>query len=75
MQELIASVAAAVRFHPLYSYDFNPIENAWALIKTQLRRLALRAAEALREGAERARRAVRPRHCRNWTAHAGYRLK
>ena len=75
VQDLVASVGAAVRYLPPYSYDFNPIEHAWALIKQRLRRLAPRTSDALRAGAQRARRVVQPRHCRNWTAHAGYTLK
>ena len=75
VHDLVASVGATVRYLPPYSYDFNPIEHAWALIKRRLRRLAPRTSDALRAGAQRARRVVQPRHCRNWTAHAGYTLK
>jgi hypothetical protein len=32
-------------------------------------------APVLRRTAERARRVVRPRHCKNWFAHAGYERK
>lgn len=75
VHDLVASVGATVRYLPPYSYDLNPIEHAWALIKRRLRRLAPRTSDALRAGAQRARRVVQPRHCRNWTAHAGYTLK
>ena len=75
VQELVASVGATVRYLPPYSYDFNPIEHTWALIKQRLRRLAPRTSDALRGGAQRVRRVVQPRHCRNWAAHAGYTLK
>ena len=65
-------MGASVRFLPPYSYNFNPIEAWWALIKKRLRTFASRTAADLRAGAQRAHRAVRPRHCRSWVAHAGY---
>jgi transposase len=75
VRHLIEQAGATVRYLPPYSYDFNPIEPAWALIKKRIRAVAPRTAAALRLTAQRARRAVRPRHCHNWFAHAGYQLK
>jgi transposase len=75
VRHLIEQAGATVRFLPPYSYDFNPIEPAWALIKKRIRAVAPRTAAGLRLTAQRARRAVRPRHCHNWFAHAGYQLK
>ena len=75
MRDLIEQAGATLRFLPPYSPDFNPIEAAWALIKKRIRTVAPRTGPTLRCTAQRARRVVRPRHCRNWFAHAGYELK
>lgn len=57
-----------------YSPDFNPIEPGWALQKKHVRRYAPRDRASLLRIARRARHRVTPRHCRNWFAHAGYRV-
>ena len=75
VRDLIEAVGAEVHFLPPYSYDFNPIEPGWALIKKRIRAVAPRTGATLRCTAQRARRVIRPRHCRNWFAHAGYQLK
>lgn len=75
VRDLIESVGASVRYLPPYSHDFNPIEAAWALIKKRIRAVAPRTGAALRAAAQRARHVIRPRHCQNWFAHAGYELK
>lgn len=69
---LIARRGATVRYLPPYSHDFNPIESAWGLVKKRIRRQAPRHAAALRRVARAARHVVRPHHCRQWFAHAGY---
>jgi len=74
-RDLIEAAGAALRFLPPYSYDFNPIESGWALIKKRLRAIAPRTAPTLRAAAQRAQRVVRPQHCRSWFAHCGYQLK
>ena len=75
VRALIEQAGATLRFLPPYSYDFNPIEAAWALMKKRIRAVAPRTGVALRCTAQRARRVVQPRHCRKWFAHAGYQLK
>lgn len=55
-----------------YSPDFNPIEAGWALQKQYVRRVAPRTSVALLRVARRARYRIKPRHCRQWFAHAGY---
>jgi transposase len=75
VRELIEGVGAAVKFLPPYSYDFNPIEPGWALIKKRIRAVAPRTGQLLRCTAQRACRVIKPRHCRSWFAHAGYQLK
>jgi transposase len=75
VRDAIEAAGAELRFLPPYSYDFNPIEPGWALIKKRIRAVAPRTGHALRTAAQRARRVVRPHHCRQWFAHAGYQLK
>jgi transposase len=74
VRDAIERAGATVRFLPPYSYDFNPIESGWALIKKRIRAVAPRTSRTLRLTAQRARRVVRPDHCRQWFAHAGYQL-
>lgn len=72
VRELIEACGAILQFLPPYSHDLNPIEAAWALIKKRIRSVAPRTGARLRATAQRAHRAIRPRHCRKWYAHAGY---
>ena len=72
VRPLIERAGATVAFLPPYSYDLNPIEPAWGLIKKRIRTLAPRTATALRIAAQHAWRVIRPDHCDNWYAHAGY---
>jgi transposase len=72
VRDLIEQRGATVTFLPPYSPDFNPIEPVWALVKKHIRSFAPRTAEALRHVARAARYAVRPDHCRQFFAHAGY---
>lgn len=71
-QRLIEACGATMQFLPPYSYDFNPIEAAWGLIKKRIRKHAPRTTTALRCTAQAARHVVRPHHCREWFQHAGY---
>ena len=75
VRELVEHAGATLRFLPPYSYDFNPIESGWALIKKRIRAVAPRTPHALRTTAQRARRVVHPHHCHSWFAHTGYQLK
>ena len=68
----IAQAGATLVFLPPYSYDLNPIEPAWGLIKKRIRTLAPRTAATLRAAARHAWRVIRPDHCDSWFAHAGY---
>jgi transposase len=63
---------ATLRLLPPYSHDFNPIEPAWGLVKRRIRDAAPRTGRALRRVARSARYVVRPYHCRQFFAHAGY---
>jgi len=70
--EIIAACGATLHPLPPYADDLNPIEPAWGLIKKRIRTAAPRSGPALRRTAQHAWRAIRPRHCQNWFAHAGY---
>jgi transposase len=72
VRALIEGCGARLRFLPPYSHDLNPIEAAWGLIKKRIRTVAPRTRARLRATARHAYRAIRPRHCRKWAAHAGY---
>ena len=74
VRALIEAAGATIKFLPPYSYDFNPIEPGWALVKKRIRAVAPRTAGLLRCTAQRARRVIRPRHCRSWFSHAGYQV-
>ena len=75
VRALVEAAGATLRFLPPYSHDFNPIEPGWSLIKKRIRAIAPRSGATLRATAQRTYRVVRPRHCLNWFAHAGYQLK
>jgi transposase len=72
VRTLVEARGATLRFLPPYSYDFNPIEAAWGLVKKRIRSDAPRTARALRRVAQAARHVVTPHHCQQWFTHAGY---
>ena len=75
VEPLCRAHGVSVLYLPPYSYDFNPIEPGWALQKQHVRKHAPRNSQDLRRVARRARYRVTPRHCRQWFAHAGYRVQ
>jgi transposase len=64
VRALIERRGATLKFLPPYSHDFNPIEQAWALIKKHIRTYAPRTRDALRRVDRAGRHIVRPHHCR-----------
>ena len=58
---------------PAYSPDLNPIEEAFAKVKGNLRKAEARSREALIEAMDRALDAVSPRDARGLFEHCGYR--
>ena len=72
VRELIEARGAELKFLPPYSPDYNPIESCWALLKKELRRCAVRAKDALRRNARRARFRVKPAHVHAFAAYSGY---
>jgi transposase len=75
VEHLVIAAGASLKYLPPYSHDLNPIEPGWALFKKRIRTVAPRTGWALRRTVQRARSVIRPRHCQNWFAHAGYQLK
>lgn len=72
--ELIARRGARLEFLPPYSPDLNPIEEAWAKVKTILPAAKARALEALVGAADEALTAICSQDCQGWFQHAGYRV-
>ena len=68
----IEAAGAKLRFLPPYSPDFNPIENAFAKLKTLLRRAAARTGEDLWNAIRDALQKVTPGECANYFTAAGY---
>ncbi len=69
---LIAARGAAVRYLPPYSPDLNPIEMAFAKLKSHLRREAARTLESLQPAIARSLQQFQPVHCRGFFRHAQY---
>jgi transposase len=62
----------AYRYLPAYSPDLNPIEPAWAKVKTELRRVAAQTADALHEALGPALGAISPQDAAGFFRHCGY---
>jgi len=63
-----------VVFLPVYSQDFNPIEQAWSKMKAVLRKLKARAADALLPAISEALDSITPADIGGWIRHCGYGL-
>lgn len=68
----IEAAGASLLRLPPYSPDFNPIENAFAKFKSNLRKAAARTVDALEAAIADAYRAFTPNECANYFAAAGY---
>ena len=62
-REAIEAAGVKLRFLPAYSPDFNPIELAFAKIKSRLRAAAARDRRSLAPGHRRRHRRHHPRRC------------
>ena len=69
---LITARGATVRYLPPYSPDLNPIEMAFAKLKSHLRREAARTLEALQPAVARSLQHFLPAHCQGFFRHAQY---
>ena len=68
----IEAVGAKLFYLPSYSPDLNPIEQAFAKLKTLLRKANARSFEQVQIAIARLLKAIAPHECRNFFAHAGY---
>src|SRR5215218_2572487 len=73
VRELIEGRGCELIYLPPYSPDLNPIEEAFAKIKTLLRRVEARTREALIEAIGRALGAVSAMDAHGFFKHRGYR--
>jgi len=74
VRELIAERGCELMYLPPYSPDLNPIEEAFAKLKTPLRRAGARSREALVEAIGRALEAVTASDARGFFEQRVYRL-
>jgi transposase len=70
----IEAVGAQLRFLPPYSPDFNPIELAFAKLKTFIRAARPRTFDHVCDLIATALGLFTPTECRNFIRHCGYRL-
>lgn len=68
----IEARGASLMLLPPYSPDFNPIENAFAKFKSNLRKAAARTIVALEGAIANGYRAFTPNECANYFRAAGY---
>ena len=61
-------------FLPPYSYDFNPIELAWAKVKSYLRKVKARTADALFSAIAPALNIITTDDIKSWIRHCSYGL-
>jgi transposase len=69
---MLADANVVPVFLPPYSPDLNPIELAWAKLKTLLRGAGPRTVDALLDALGDALRAVSRHDCFAWVRHCGY---
>jgi len=72
VRQAIEAAGAELRYLPPYSPDFNPIENAFAKLKSLLRAKAKRTIDALWKAAGDVIGLFEPDECANYFAACGY---
>jgi transposase len=72
VQDRIEACGAILLHLPAYSPDLNPIEMAFAKLKTLLRKAAARTRDALWDAIAQVLDAFTPDECASYLAHAGY---
>lgn len=72
VRKAIEAAGAEVRFLPPYSPDFNPIEMAFAKLKSALKKAAARTRDDLWDAIAQAIDTFTPTECINYFAAAGY---
>lgn len=74
-REAIEAAGCELRFLPAYSPDFNPIELAFAKIKSRLRAAAARDPASLEQATAQAIDRITPADARAFYAHCGFPLR
>ena len=72
IRRAIRAAGAKLFYLPPYSPDLNPIEQAFAKLKTLLRKANARSFEQVEAAIARLLNTITPNECRNFFAHAGY---
>jgi transposase len=72
VRDLLGHSGFAHRYLPSYSPDLNPIEPAWAKVKSELRRVGARTAEALHRALGPALDSITAQDASGFFRHAGY---
>jgi transposase len=72
IRQVIRAVGAKLIFLPKYSPDLNPIEQAFAKVKTLLRKAEARTFEAISAAIARSLDRFTPQECANYLKNAGY---
>ena len=72
VRALLAASGFAYRYLPRYAPDLNPIEPAWAKLKTALRKAAARTVEDLHQALGPALDTITAQDARGFFRHAGY---
>jgi transposase len=70
--EAIQAAGATIRYLPAYSPDLNPIEQAFAKLKSALRKGAARTVKTLLKLIGKLLKTFAPFECANYFRHAGY---
>ena len=72
VRQAIRKAGARLIFLPKYSPDLNPIEPAFAKVKTGLRKAAARTVAGICDAIGDILKTFSPQECANYFAHAGY---
>ena len=72
VRDAVEAAGARLLYLPPYSPDFNPIEQAFAKLKTLLRSAAARTTADLHQAIQHAFTCFTPQECRNYLTAAGY---
>ena len=72
VREAIEAAGCELRYLPPYSPDLNPIELAYAKLKTLLRKVGKRTIKELEDFLGQAIDLFSPEECQNYMRHCGY---
>jgi transposase len=72
LKEIVEEVGAKIEYLPAYSPDFNPVENMWSKLKSQLRKVKERSKDVLFEAVGAALEMITPQDAEGWFKHCGY---